>query len=222
MSTDYIPRNDATFNSWFSNVLDYVTLKTGEVPNGWGHVPADARERLSEAREDWATHYEPTLHPHTPAVTQAKNDARKRAESVIRLFVRQYLHFAPVTNEDRVNMGIPLHDMIRTEHHEVTEHLEITLSVSAIRAIRIHLKIKDATHNAKPAGYDGAVLIWAPLDSPPKNIGELTHHTMASRPVHTLRFEEPQRGKTVYISGAWQNARGNLGPFSEILSAIVP
>jgi len=222
MAGDYIPRNDAVFNGWFGNILDYVTLKTGEVADGWGHVPADAVERLAEARADWLRHYEPTLHPHTPAQTRAKNDARRRAETVLRLFVRQYLHFDPVTNEDRVNMGIPLRDAVRTEHHEVTEHLEISLGVSAIRELRVSLKIKDAAHNAKPVGYDGAVLVWAILDSPPKGLGELTMHAMASRPTHTLRFDETQRGRTVYVSGAWQNARGNLGPFGGILSAIVP
>ena len=222
MSNDYVPSRDADFNAWFRNIVDYVGEKTGEVLNGWPNVPADAALRLAEAMEDWLAHYEITLHPHTPAQTQAKNDARKRAEAVIRLFVRQYAHFDPVTNEDRVNMGIPVRDVIRTDHHDVTEHLEMTLAVNAIREIRVHVKIKDASHNAKPAGYDGAVLIWALLPAPPKDISELSRHTMASRPSHTLRFEESDRGRTAYISGAWQNARGNLGPFSEILSTIVP
>jgi len=222
MANNYIPNNDAAFSNWFGNIVEYVTEKTGEVTDGWPGVPMELGERLANAQEDWLKHYQPTLHPHTPAQTQAKNDARRRAEAVIRPIVRQYLHFPPVTNEDRVNMGIPLHDAIRTDHHEVTEHLEMTLSVSAIREIRVNLKIKDAAHNAKPPGYDGAVLIWAILPAPPKDIAELTQHTMASRPTHTLRFDEPQRGSTVYVSGAWQNARGNLGPFSEILNTVIP
>jgi len=219
---DYVPARDADFSGWFGNIVDYVVEKTGETTNGWGHVSADAVLELSGALEDWTGHYEPTLHPHTPAQTRAKNDARKRAESVLRLFVRRFLHFSPVTNEDRVAMGIPVHDIVRTEHREVKELLEMTLSVSAIREVRVHLKVKGAAHNAKPVGYDGAVLVWAILDAPPKGLGDLTLHTMASRPTHTLRFEEPERGKTVYISGAWQNARGNLGPFSGILSTVVP
>ena len=35
-------------------------------------------------------------------------------------------------------------------------------------------------------------------------------------------FHESDRGKTVYIALTWQNARGNIGQWSEILSAVIP
>jgi hypothetical protein len=35
-------------------------------------------------------------------------------------------------------------------------------------------------------------------------------------------FEEEERGSTVYIAAAWQNERGNIGAWSEILSAVIP
>jgi len=45
---------------------------------------------------------------------------------------------------------------------------------------------------------------------------------MASRTPHALGFSEAEHSKTVYVAAAWQNARGILGPWSEIQSAIVP
>jgi hypothetical protein len=45
---------------------------------------------------------------------------------------------------------------------------------------------------------------------------------MASRTPFILHFEETERGKTVYVSIAWQNERGILGQWSEYKSAIVP
>jgi len=37
-----------------------------------------------------------------------------------------------------------------------------------------------------------------------------------------LTFSGEHRGKTVYIAAAWQNERGNVGQYSEILSAVIP
>jgi hypothetical protein len=45
---------------------------------------------------------------------------------------------------------------------------------------------------------------------------------MASKTPHAIPFQEEERGRTVYIAAAWQNERGNIGQWSEILSAVVP
>ncbi|MDR0486641.1 MAG: hypothetical protein LBG91_00165, partial [Treponema sp.] len=71
-------------------------------------------------------------------------------------------------------------------------------------------------------GYDGAVLIWDVLASPPPDPDALTQHTMASRTPHAIKFKEEERGKTVYIAACWQNERGLTGQWSEIQSAVVP
>ena len=162
------------------------------------------------------------LVPHTPAMTTNKNNARASAERVIRPFVQRFLHWPPVTDGDRVNMNIPNRSPVRTQHHEVTEVVEFELILSHIRQIRVNFHVKGHINMAKPKGYDGAVLIWDVLDTPPQRPEDLTHHTMASRTPYTLLFDETQRGKTVYIAAAWQNNRGNIGVWSEIQTAIIP
>jgi hypothetical protein len=86
----------------------------------------------------------------------------------------------------------------------------------------VNFWIKGATHRAKPSGYDGAVIIWSILEEPPTGTDDLTMHTMASKTPHSLQFREDERGKTVYIAASWQNERGNIGQWSEILSAVIP
>ena len=222
MPRDYVPGPDALFDSWFSNINAYLDGKTGGASPEWPDIPAAAVGRMRDAYDDWHEHYVATLTPHAPAQTRAKNDARARSESVLRPFVRQYLHFDPVTNADRTAMGIPSHDAVRTEHREVTEHVELSIGPGQIREVVARVRVMGASGNAKPAGYDGAVLIWALLDSPPGDVGLLTRHAMSSRHIHTLRFEEAERGKTAYVAAAWQNERGILGPWSDILGTIVP
>jgi len=208
VSNDYIPARDADFNGWFLNISNYVADKTMGQSPAWAHIPeADANE-LGRAYSDWSARYEPTLHPHTPAQTAAKNGARKRAEAAIRPFVQRYLRWPPVQDEDRVNMRIPNRDAIRTEHHEVSEGVELEISLRKIRELLVNFWVKGSSDRAKPKGYDGAVVVWGVLDAPPERPGDLRNHRMASRTPHVIEFDETERG--------------NLGAFSEIQSAVVP
>jgi hypothetical protein len=45
---------------------------------------------------------------------------------------------------------------------------------------------------------------------------------MASRTPHTLKFDETDRAKTVYIALQWQNERGITGQWSDIKSTVIP
>jgi len=221
MSTGYIPRHDADFNNWFENLKNYVYDRTVTEPL-WEYIPLSAVHELSGVFTDWTAHYQPTLQPHTPAVTTEKNNARARAERVIRPFVQRFLHWPPVTDGDRVNMNIPNRSATRTQHHEVTDVVEFELKLNHIREILVNFWVKGQTNMAKPPNHDGAVIIWEILDKPPERPDDLNRHTMASRTPHTLSFDETERGKTVYIAAAWQNERGNTGAWSEIQNTIIP
>jgi hypothetical protein len=140
----------------------------------------------------------------------------------LRRFINRFLRYEPVTDLDRDYMKIRNPDLIRTPHIDVKEVVEFELKLRNIREILVNFWVKGETHKAKPSGYDGAVIIWDILDEPPTSIHDLTLHTMASRTPHALEFDETERGKTVYIAAAWQNERGLVGNWSEILNAVIP
>ena len=215
---DFIPRPDAAFDRFFRTVTDYVIDNRAR----WGHIPQDDVNALELTFADWNTAYQPTLLPHIPQVTAEKNRVRVTTERALRHFINRFLRFEPVTDFDRDKMGIRNPDLIRTPHIDVTEVVEFELLLRNIREVLINFWIKGETHHAKPEGYDGAVIIWAVLDSPPATPNDLTLHTMASRTPHALKFDETQRGKTVYIAAAWQNERGLIGQWSEMQNAVIP
>jgi hypothetical protein len=219
---DYVPRGDAEFSNWFKNIVDYVAERTGDGTNpAWECIPVSAVAELTAAYDDWHAYYEPTLTPHTPDITTGKNNARAQSESIVCTFIQRFLRWLPVTDGDRVNMGIPNRDDI-TPHIEVTEVVEFELILHIIHEILINFWVKGETEKAKPAGYDGAVIVWDILDTPPERPEALSRRTMASRTPKSLLFDEAERGKTVYIAAAWQNNKGNLGQFSEILNGVIP
>ena len=218
MAGNYIPRNDEAFNTFYLFIVEYA----GENNGRWKHIPADNLATFRFDYQTWKQVFEKTRSPHIPQLTAEKNRVRMACEHALRQFVNRFLRFEPVTDLDRDNMGIPNRDLIRTPHIDVTEVVEFELKLRNIREVLVSFWVKGQAHKAKPAGYDGAVIVWDVLGKPPEAVGDLTLHTMASRTPHALEFDETERGLTVYIAAAWQNERGLVGQWSEIQPAIIP
>jgi hypothetical protein len=68
----------------------------------------------------------------------------------------------------------------------------------------------------------GAEIVWAILPEPPKDISELIHSAFCTASPFRLEFKESDRGKTVYLCVRWENTTGEKGPWTAILSAIIP
>jgi hypothetical protein len=219
---DYIPRQDEQFDTFFKVITQYVGTKTSGTSPAWTHIPQPRITALNADYAAWYTAFSNTFRPHTSVETREKNRVRQESERGLRAFVNQFLRFPPVTDMDRDAMRIPNRDLIRTPHIEVTETVEFELLLRNIREVVVNFWIKGQTHHAKPSGYDGAVIIWSILEEPPTGTDDLTLHTMASKTPHAIPFREEERGKTVYIAASWQNERGNIGAWSEILSAVIP
>lgn len=219
---DYIPRHDPDFDLWFTFLNQYTAQKCTGSPPEWPHIPQAARTAMAEAYAAWYTAFAKTLGPHSPVDTGGKNSAKKAAAAVIRPFVNQYLRFPPVTGEDRTALGIPNHDRIRTPIPVPPEGPELELAVKGIRQIHVHFWEKGSGGKARPYGYDGAVVYWLVRSEAPSRPEELIASTLATRTPSILEFDETQRGSRVHVALRWQNEKGELGPFSEIHSAIIP
>jgi len=222
LSKDYVPRRDGAFNIFFGNIVRCVAEMTSGVYPQWTHIPAGAIRDLETALVNWNAAYTAAFGPHSAVITSAKNRTRAEAERVMRAFVNRYLRFPPVTDADRVKMGVRNPDTVRTAHFTVEETVELEIRLRYIREVLVFFKVKGEAHRAKPSHYGGAVIVWDVLDARPDNPERLTLHTMAGRTPHALEFAEEQRGRTVYIAAAWQNARGLTGQWSEIHSAVIP
>jgi hypothetical protein len=219
----YIPAKDAEFDPWFRNLCEYVTQKTTTGPVPWTHIPPDEVAKLNNAYTVWHTAYEKVLKPHSPVETEGKNDARKAAEEVIRPFKRRYLDDPPVTNEDRVAMGLPIQDPTHTPDKKPETIPEAETDSSVIRQLGIHFKDWGAKTRAKPHGVHGAEIRWNIQDQPPVDIEqELVHSDFDTASPFTLVFGEADRGKRVYFALRWESVTNLKGGWSEVYSAIIP
>ena len=224
---DYVPSNAAQFIVFMTRLLDYarpkVTADSGtDTTAEWANIPYDRYSELESGFNTFSQAFTVAVEAPTHANIIRRQEAQANSVRLLRAFVNQFLRFPPVTNADRAEMGVPIHDTIRTDHKVVTEMVDYVLHLRNIREIMVDFWIQGADNKAKPHGYDGAVIVWGTLDHQPKHTDELIHHSMASRTPFALHFEEADRGKTVYVASAWQNERGIIGQWSEFKSAIIP
>jgi hypothetical protein len=91
-----------------------------------------------------------------------------------------------------------------------------------IRVLKIHFSDATSDRRGKPPGVHGAEIRRAILPAPPQSISDLTEPAFDTQSPFKIDFDESQRGKTVYFCLRWENMRGEKGPWSEIVSAIVP
>jgi hypothetical protein len=186
----------------------------------WTVTPAEISEL-----QDWAESAQDALNRLVSGSAVDVARAREMFTGLVRYmrFLHSRKFFSPPMDDiDYARLGLRPPDRIRTEHVTVNELVEFDLGLRGIREIVVNFWIKGADHRAKPAGYDGAVLVWDTLPAPPERPTDLAEHTMASRSPHILEFDESDRGKTVYIALQWQNERGLTGPWSEMQTAVVP
>jgi len=221
-SRDYVPSRDADFHSWFENLVTYVKQRTLGGSPSWTHIPPAAVEELEAAFEDWRDNYLPTLVPHSRVQTVAKNEARKRAEAVIRPFVQRYLMWSPVTDPDRAAMSLHIKDKILTQQKAPETVPEIGADTSVIRRLRFRLRDSGSRRWAKPDHVETIEFKWAILDERPGHISELVNTETASANPIDLFFEDDQRGKQVYYAARWSNGKSQEGPWSDIESAFIP
>jgi hypothetical protein len=219
---DYIPRTDGEFNRFFTNIIQYAGKNCAGAPPEWNHIPNKDQDALNASFTAWDGAYTPTLKPHSPVETREKNRVRKAAEKLLRDFINRYLHYPPVTDADRDNMGIPNHNRSRSVRNRPLERVDFSFRIKGIRQVQVDFRVQGASNKAKPASYAGAVLVWDVLDKPPAQPEDLTNHALASRTPYAIEFNETQRGKTVYVALCWENEKGQMGPWSEVQAAIVP
>jgi hypothetical protein len=220
----YIPSNDAEFDHWFENLYNFSASKmTGGNPE-WTHIPLSELDLLWDAFKAWRAAYEPTLKPHTPAETLAKDEARKAALAVIRPFVGQWLMWKQVTDEERDRAGVHNKKERRPAIPVPATVPELEPKAGVPRQIVIPYRDKGSSRRGKPKDVHGIEVRWELMDHPPVNIkDELTQSSFDTRSPLILTFEESDRGKRIYMAGRWEIERKGLkGKFGDIVTTIVP
>ncbi|MDR3308405.1 MAG: hypothetical protein LBS80_00430 [Tannerella sp.] len=214
----YIPNKDTELVQWGNNFADKVALYASK----WNidAVVVTALATIAASFASWVAITD-SAERNTLNVSD-KNVARKEFERQIRALVNFQLKNPVITDTQRLELGLPVHDVKPTPILPPTEVPVLEIELLGPRRLSFVFFSPDSESKAKPYGVNGAVIVYGVLDTPTTSQDDLPHSVLATRTPHTLEFAAAERGKTVYYAICWQNEKGQRGPFSEVGSSIVP
>lgn len=217
---DYIPQNDADMNVWQGNLVEIIE------PNltVWGILENDFAAVKSK-QTIWDATYAKASNKQnrTAADVLAKDEAATEYKKVIRSFVAQWLaNNTKVTDADRTRMGLTVKTGTRTATP--------VPSTCPIGSIDFSVRLQHTIHfmdeasprsKAKPAGVHGCEIYMKVDGEAPKDASELTYVATDTATPYVVKFDGAKAGKMVYYWLRWVNTRGETGPWSITINAMV-
>jgi hypothetical protein len=219
-TSDYLPHQLQQFLNWILNLIEYI--RAGGLARF--DIPDAEFNDLSAKADDFAAKFKvaETLETRTKATIQAMHDAHTLSEKATRNFVKRFLAPNPkVTNADRDNMGLPIYSDERHPAPIAPTFPWVRVLTTLIRHLIFDFGGSEAS-KAKLAGQHGMELTGIVADEKPVDISQLTMSYFSTSTPLTVEFAEAQRGKTFWFAVRWENTRGQKGPWSEIMSAVIP
>ena len=218
MSTDFIPRPDLIFLEWLKRLLIYLATKI----SSWG-IPSSALNEVQTLQTAFQTALTQSENPatHTPVTVMAKNKAREALEAKLRLFLKAYVTYnLAVTDVDREAMQLPIHKKTHDNSPVATTWPVVQVIVARERHLQFDFRGTEAS-KAKPDGQHGMEL-GGHIGEKPANQYEMTLSYFDTNSPLIIEFREEDRGKTFWFAVRWENTRGEKGPWSDIMYAIIP
>ena len=159
--------------------------------------------------------------------TTQKIAALNEAELLFKPLYRELYAFLKgnpvVKDDDLVAMGFPARSTSRpTPVPMPTSHPRANIDIGTLRQLTVNFVDSVTGRRGKPKGVGGAVVRWGILNEPPTDVEMLKSTILDTKTPIVLKFNESDRQKTAYICLAWQNMRGEMGPWSKITSAVIP
>jgi hypothetical protein len=219
---DYISSNDAVFDNWQKNLLRQLEEKS--ILSKWD-IPQQAYDALLPLQAGWDVHYAAAKNPNdrTRAQVTAKNEAGKTYKSALRIFIKAYLTYNPkISDDEREVLGLPVHKKGRTPAPVPKGYPFFRIDSSVIRRLTVYFFDDANERRMKPEGVHGAEIRWDFSDVPVVEPEKLIRSGFDTASPYTIEFSGEDRGRMVYIALRWENTRGEKGPWSEIINAIVP
>jgi hypothetical protein len=131
---------------------------------------------------------------------------------------------SPLVSDGQLeSMGFPPRSDGGRSHHPV-DKLFVDLNVQPMGNLVLSVAFTDRDTGKSNVPYylTGAVVYYSVGDAPVANQNQLPLSKLATRSPLELKFEPEQRGKTITLAARWQNRRGELGPWSEMVTVIIP
>jgi hypothetical protein len=220
MSRDYLPSNDEKLADMLQIVHDTVNTHL----TAWKIDATDLNSWEPELKL-FKSALAVVLDPATRTVnaTRAKNDARKVVVTKARRFIQGRLIYNElVSPADLLSMGIKPHDTTHTPKPAPTHRPQIELNTTGNHQHTVNAINPVSKKKTKPDDAYGVKTAWGICETPPTNIHELSNSEFSRKTVRVLNYTQEDSGKTAYYAVRYENAKGEGGPWSDIIGGLIP
>jgi hypothetical protein len=213
----YIPNKDSELGPWARNLVSVILAHEAI----WG-IPSEEIRAIQEELQTYYALYEACSTPaRTSIIVAQKNESRKRLVSLICGMVDFRLKNSIITDDQLIEMGLPVRDKIPTPIPVPSKSPIVIVKIIGRLLLEIIFYSQDAIRKAKPYGCNGAVIAYAILDNPPRNQEELTHTVLATKTPTLWNLKNRKEEKRFILPCAGKILKDN-GQWSEIISTIIP
>jgi hypothetical protein len=217
--SNYIPGAEKAFNDWQDNWVTRILASTT-----WGLTPADMAA-VTAAQLPYTAAYavgNKLANPNS-SQRQAKRTETKTFKAFIRNFVNTKLNNnSAVTPADRNALGLTVYDTERTNSTPPTFAPKVT--VDSIFHLGHRLRITNPNtpdSQAKPADAIGMRVYVYIGTVAPTDISQYAFHGIATRWLYTVAFAAGDVGKRTWYIVQYEGMRGQKGPQSTSVDAMI-
>jgi hypothetical protein len=149
MSTNYVPKPDALFDSW---LLNFATILAAS-PITYGLTAGDA-VIVTGVQTTFAAAYAASVDPstRTPVAVMAKNAARASAEAVVRPYAVGISLNPAVTDPEKISIGVTVRKTTPTPIPAPVAVPSIELMLALPLTQHLQIRQTGSTSKSKPAG----------------------------------------------------------------------
>jgi hypothetical protein len=215
-----IPDKDADF--------DVMQRRLHTVANAniskWGLDSTWITNVFNPAAALWNAKYAVYKEPltRTQVITAEKIAARKAYKPHISLLVKSLRVNTRLSENDRLEAGLENYDTTPTAPEVPVSWPIIVFKPVAAGVLRGDYHDSESGLRRKGKGIHGMEVRIGVPDQPPVSPEEMPHSEFSTRTPYIKAFDQSLRGKKAYFCSRWENTRGQKGPWSEIISAIIP
>jgi hypothetical protein len=222
MSDNYVPTALAKYRL-FSDHFVEVTLQKAVL---WG-ITEPAAKKLKDGSDAWTTAQDEADNPETRTSITIEKARRLRKENTvnIRWMVNSYINpnvAGTITVEDRVDLGLHVKDTTMTHHPVPKSRPEVDVEPAGKFEQRVTALNPATNKRAKPADAYGLRYAWQLGGEAPASPEDLPKSKFSRKTQERFSWDPSDQGKPVHYAAAYENSKGEQGPWSAVVSTVVP
>ncbi len=213
------PAKEAERNSYYQNCVTHLGLPE----NAKRLVVSDANMGILNTRFGaWNKFYAAAQNPDL--ATKTVKDSKVRADEDMQDILKTIFGDIPqsaLTTQDRTVLRLSEPSSSRTPAPQPTTKPQGRVDASKRLEHTVHFFDENTPNSrAKPDGVRGCQ-IWCKVGSPAADPAELSYLATDTASPYVVHFNGADAGKVVYYWLRWENTRGEVGPWSDVIMATV-